>query len=49
MQPLILILLALPFNASAANPPAPSLDRMDAAFPDLLFINPDGKATSLPD
>ena len=49
MRPLILILLALSFNASAANPPAQSFDRMDAAFPDFVFINPEGKAAKLSD
>ncbi|MCG6888072.1 MAG: hypothetical protein LJE92_00660 [Gammaproteobacteria bacterium] len=44
MRPLILILLALSFNASTATPPAESLHRMEAAIPDILFINPDGKA-----
>ena len=49
MRPLILILLALSFNASAANPPKESFDRMNAAFPDIVFItlkvNPPGFPT----
>jgi thiol-disulfide isomerase/thioredoxin len=49
MRPLILILLALSFNASAANPPAESFHRMDAAFPDIVFINAEGKAAKLSD
>jgi thiol-disulfide isomerase/thioredoxin len=49
MRPLILILLALSFNAPAANPPAESFHRMDAAFPDIVFINPEGKAAKLSD
>jgi thiol-disulfide isomerase/thioredoxin len=49
MRPLILILLALSFNASAANPPKESFDRMNAAFPDIVFINPEGKPARLSD
>lgn len=49
MRPLILILLALSFNASAANPPAESFDRMNTAFPDILFVNPEGKKSKLSD
>jgi len=49
MRSLILILLALSFNLSAANPPAESFDRMDAAFPDFVFINPEGNASRLSD
>ena len=46
---MILILLVLSFNAPAANPPAESFDRMDAAFPDFVFINPEGKDPKLSD
>jgi thiol-disulfide isomerase/thioredoxin len=49
MRPLILILLALSFNVAAANPPVESFDRMDAAFPDILFVNPQGKTSRLSD
>ena len=49
MRSLILILLALSFNLSAANPPAESFDRMDATFPDFVFINPEGNASRLSD
>ena len=49
MRPLILILLALSFNASAASPPAESFDRMGAAFPDFVFIDPQGKPARLSD
>jgi len=49
MRALFIILMALSFNLSAAKPPAESFDRMDAAFPDLVFINPEGKASRLSD
>lgn len=49
MRPFILILLALSFNASAVSPPVESFDRMDAAFPDIVFVNPQGKASRLSD
>ncbi|MDC1286728.1 TlpA family protein disulfide reductase [Gammaproteobacteria bacterium] len=49
MRALFITLMALSFNLSAANPPAESFDRMDAAFPDLVFINPEGKASRLSD
>jgi thiol-disulfide isomerase/thioredoxin len=49
MQRLILILLALSFNLSAANPPVESFDHMDAVFPDIVFVNPAGKASRLSD
>ena len=49
MRPLILILLALSFNASAVSPPVESFDRMNAAFPDLVFVDPMGKKSRLSD
>ena len=49
MRPLIVLLLALSFNATAANPPAESFDRMNEAFPDFVFINPQGQASKLSD
>lgn len=47
MRPLILILLALSFNTVAANPPPESFDRINAAFPDITFISPEGKTSRL--
>jgi thiol-disulfide isomerase/thioredoxin len=41
------ILLALSLNVSAVSPPVESFDRMNDAFPDLGFVDPDGKTTSL--
>jgi thiol-disulfide isomerase/thioredoxin len=49
MRPLLLLLLILPFNATAVSPPAESFERMDAAFADIVFINPEGKASRLSD
>jgi thiol-disulfide isomerase/thioredoxin len=49
MRPLLLFLLILSFNATAVSPPAESFERMDAAFPDIVFINPEGKASRLSD
>jgi len=49
MRPLILILLTLSFSASAATPPVESFDRLDAAFPDMVFVNPEGKTSRLSD
>ena len=49
MRHLILILLTLSFHLSAANPPVESSDRMDAAFPDIVFVNPAGKTSRLSD
>ena len=49
MRPLILILLFVTANAYAASPPAESFDRMDSAFPDFVFITPQGKAARLSD
>ena len=49
MRLLIIILLALSFNASALSPPVESYDRMGAAFPDFAFINPQGKTSKLSD
>ncbi len=49
MRFLILILLTLSFNASATSPPVESFDRIDAAFPDMVFRNPEGKASRLSD
>lgn len=49
MHRLLLILLSLSFNLSAANPPVESFDRMNAAFPDIEFVNPAGKESSLSD
>lgn len=49
MHRLLLILLSLSFSLSAANPPVESFDRMDAAFPDIEFVNPAGEESSLSD
>ena len=49
MRLLIIIILALSFSASAVNTPVESFDRMDAAFPDFAFINPQGKNSKLSD
>lgn len=49
MQRLILILLVLSFNATAASPPAESFARMNSAFPDIAFATPEGKAAKLSD
>lgn len=49
MRALILILLALLFNAAMAAPPPESFDRMNEAFPDITFINPEGKKSRLSD
>ena len=49
MKSLLLILLTLSFNVSAASPPAESFDKMDAAFPDFVFVNPQGKTAKLSD
>jgi thiol-disulfide isomerase/thioredoxin len=49
VRPFILILLTLSFNASAATPPTESFERMDAAFPDLVFVNPHGEPARLSD
>lgn len=49
MQLLIIILLALSFNASAVNPPVESFDHIDDAFPDFTFVNPEGKTSKLSD
>ncbi len=49
MKTLLLILLTLSFHVSAASPPVESVDRMDAAFPDFVFVNPQGKAAKLSD
>lgn len=49
MRPLILILLALSFNASAVSPPVESFDRMNKAFPDFVFVDPTGKKSRLSD
>ena len=45
----LLILLILSFNAFAASPPAESFDRMNSAFPDMVFLDPEGKASRLSD
>lgn len=47
MRNLLLLLLALSFSVSAASPPVESFDRMNAAFPDFVFFDPDGKAQKL--
>jgi thiol-disulfide isomerase/thioredoxin len=47
MRLLILILLALSFNTAMAAPPPESFDRMNAAFPDITFVTPEGKTSSL--
>jgi len=47
MRPLILIILALSFNTAVANPPSESFDRMNAAFPDITFVSPEGKTSKL--
>lgn len=49
MRSFLLILLALSFNAFAASPPAESFDRMHAVFPDMVFYDPQGKASKLSD
>lgn len=49
MHRLILALLVLTFNASAVSPPVESFDRMNAAFPDLVFVNPEGVKAKLSD
>lgn len=49
MRRFILILLALSFNLSAASPPVESFDRMNSVFPDIVFVNPEGKKSKLSD
>ena len=49
MRSLLLVLLALSFNTAMASPPAESYDRMNAAFPDLSFVNPNGETSKLSD
>lgn len=49
MYRLIPVMLILSFNLSAASPPAESFDRMNAAFPDLVFVNPEGAKSKLSD
>ena len=49
MRPLMLLLLPLCLNLSAASPPAERFARMDAAFPDFVFVDPQGKPARLPD
>jgi peroxiredoxin len=49
MKRLLIILLTLSFHASAATPPVESFDKMDSAFPDFVFINPEGKPAKLSD
>ncbi len=49
MYRLILVTLILSFNLSAASPPAESFDRLNAAFPDIVFINSEGSKTKLSD
>ncbi|MCP4979310.1 MAG: TlpA family protein disulfide reductase [Gammaproteobacteria bacterium] len=49
MRPLILILLTLSFSVPAVSPPVESFDRLDAAFPDIVFVNPEGKTSRLSD
>jgi thiol-disulfide isomerase/thioredoxin len=49
MRRFFLFLLALSFNASAASPPVESFDRIDAAFPDFVFIDPAGMTSRLSD
>jgi len=49
MRSLLLIMLALTFSATAVSPPAESVERVDTAFPDIVFINPEGKASRLSD
>jgi peroxiredoxin len=49
MRPLLVLLVALSFNATAANPPAESFDRMNEAFPDFAFIDPQGQVAKLSD
>ena len=49
MYRLIPILLALSFNLSAASPPVESFARMNAEFPDIVFSDPDGRASKLSD
>jgi hypothetical protein len=48
MRSLLLVLLAPSPGASAASPPAESHERMNAAFPGIVFVNPEGKASGLP-
>lgn len=49
MRRMILILLTLSFNVSAISPPVESFDRMNAAFPDIAFVNPQGETSKLSD
>lgn len=49
MRSLVLILLALSFNASSATSPIESYDSVDSAFPDFVFVDPQGKPSRLSD
>ena len=49
MRLMLIILITATFNAVAATPPKESFDQMDAAFPDIEFINPQGEQTQLSD
>jgi peroxiredoxin len=49
MHFIILVLIAASFNISAATPPVESFDKMNSAFPDFEFINPEGTRANLSD
>ncbi len=49
MYRLLPFLFVLSFNLSAASPPAESHARMNAAFPNILFTDPQGKPSKLAD
>ncbi len=49
MRLIMLFLLALSFSSAMANPPPQSFDKMDQAFPNIKFVNPDGETATLSD
>ena len=50
MRLILLALLSMSLiSTAAANPPAESFDKMDQAFPNLKFVNPEGETSTLAD
>ena len=49
MQRLLIVFLFFSLGASAASPPKESFDQLDAAMPDFVFYDPQGKAAKLSD
>jgi hypothetical protein len=43
MYRLILVAFILSFDLSASSPPAESFERVNAVFPEFVFINPQGE------